>query len=191
MSLVRHTTWVAIVLLVALAMPSSAEDEFRIEVPVDDLDAYMYDDFGRRVKGRVHEGIDILAPIGTPVVAVADGVVTVARYDERPGWYLAVEHDNGWRSLYLHLDGAKPRWDGDQRGAYTAFAEAIGVDVEVSAGQVIGYVGHSGTAEIATPHTHFELRKFGRLVDPYPLVEDALRAARIEDEIERGVSPFR
>jgi murein DD-endopeptidase MepM/ murein hydrolase activator NlpD len=136
-------------------------------------------------------GIDIFASARTPILAIEDGVVTVATWDERPGWYLAIEHEGGWHSLYLHLDGREPRWRSDRRGAQTAFVYSIEVGSVVSAGDVIGYMGTSGNAQRQPPHTHFEMSFNGEPVDPYPFVESALLAAQIEVAIDRGVSPFR
>ena len=188
----RRSVLLVPILAFSLALPSMATTErFRPGLPHENLAMELSDDFGRWLKGRMHMGIDIFSPRGTPVVSVADGVVTVMTYDDRPGWYLAIQHDDGWRSLYLHLDGAEPRWSRDARGAETAYASGLVVGDEVEAGEVVGFVGTSGNAGRHPPHTHFELRFLGEAIDPYPYVMAALTAARIESAIDRGDSPYR
>jgi murein DD-endopeptidase MepM/ murein hydrolase activator NlpD len=85
-----------------------------------------------------HEGFDLYAPTGTPVLAVADGVVK--RWTgEFAGKSIHVEHSGGWTSRYMHLD----KWiaeDGQR----------------VRKGQVIGTVGTTGTKS-SKPHLHFAL----------------------------------
>ena len=175
-----------------VARPVSADDqEFRPGLPHAGLDLEISDDFGVWTRGRTHRGVDVFSPRRTPVLAVGDGVVTTLQYDDRPGWYIAIEHDGGWRSLYLHLDGAEPRWSRDLRGAETAFAPDAVPGMYVEEGQIIGFVGNSGNAQNQAPHTHFELHRDGEPVDPYPLLQAALVAAAIEDAIERGESAFR
>lgn len=116
---------------------------------------------------RSHEGIDILAEKMTPVVAVASGTVAVIR-DERGGncCMMAIDHDDGWRTWYVHLNNDTP---GTDDGMGWGFAPGIARGVRVEAGQVVGYVGDSGNAETTPPHLHFELiGPDGIEIDPYP-----------------------
>ena len=120
-----------------------------------------------RPGGRHHEGVDILAPKLTPVVAVADGTVRWM-HDTRRGdcCDLAILHDDGWRSRYIHLNDDTP---GTDDGEGYGIAPGLRVGARVRAGQLIGYVGDSGNAEHSVPHLHFELRRpDGTPVDPYP-----------------------
>jgi len=94
-----------------------------------------------------HQGIDIAASEGTPVVAAAAGTVTFAGWYGDYGRLIAIDHGNGIETRYAHLSGY-----------------AVSQGSEVSAGEVIGYVGSSGLS--TGPHLHFEVRTGGKAVDP-------------------------
>ncbi len=99
---------------------------------------------------RPHLGVDYAAPAGTPVVAIADGVVTKRGWDSGGGGNtLKLKHANNLQSAYLHLKG---------------FAKGISVGSHVSQGQVIGYVGSTGLS--TGPHLDFRLYKGGTAIDP-------------------------
>lgn len=100
-------------------------------------------------KIRAHKGVDYVAPTGTPVKAVGDGVVA---FQGRKGGYgktLILEHGGKRSTLYAHLSG---------------FAKNVAPGKRVSQGQVIGYVGSSGLATGA--HLHYEFRVDGQHRDP-------------------------
>jgi murein DD-endopeptidase MepM/ murein hydrolase activator NlpD len=104
---------------------------------------------------RRHEGVDIFAPRGTPVVAVTDGQVTRVGTDRLGGRvvWLYDEH-SGLSYYYAHLDEQHVR-----QGA------------RVRAGDVLGTVGNSGNARRAPPHLHFGVYRAGRVaIDPAPLL---------------------
>lgn len=89
-----------------------------------------------------YNAVDLAAPVGTPIVATADGEVIVAReggWNGGYGSYVVITHDNGSQTLYAHMSNVTT-YDG----------------AEVVQGQVIGSVGMSG--ETTGPHIHFELR---------------------------------
>lgn len=95
-----------------------------------------------------HEGLDISAPSGTPVVSVTDGVVvTVGESDDGYGIKVVIDHGSGLASVYAHLSSAQ-----------------VGVGQLVAAGQRIGLVGSTGRSTGA--HLHYELRTFGAQCDP-------------------------
>jgi len=130
--------------------------------------------------GGVHHGIDIMAAKMTPVVAIADGVITYYNGSGNRAWIdkygkcctLRITHDGGWVSKYIHLNNDTP---GTDDGQGWGIAPGIDVGARVTAGQLIGWVGDSGNAEGTSPHLHFELMdKDGVIVDPY----EALRAAQ-------------
>ena len=110
-----------------------------------------------RGSGRVHLGVDIGAPAGTPLVAVVSGRVTQV-YADRPGSLsgngLKITAPDGTYFFYAHMAG---------------LASGIGLGAPVRAGQVIGTIGSTGNAKIT--HLHFEVHpRGGAAVNPYPYV---------------------
>jgi murein DD-endopeptidase MepM/ murein hydrolase activator NlpD len=104
-----------------------------------------------RSGGRRHQGVDMLAPSGTPLQAVVSGWVE-HRANSLGGVTLVLLGDNGNRYYYAHLSGYE------------------GAAGPVLQGQVIGYVGDTGNAT-GVPHLHFEIRpNHGVNVNPYPSV---------------------
>ncbi len=104
--------------------------------------------------GRLHEGVDIAAPSGKPVVAVADGVITKAGRSSSYGRYVEVRHGEGLASFYAHLGRIDPR------------AKA---GVAVKGGTMIGKIGSSGTS--TGPHLHFEMRHKDRPLNPVSFID--------------------
>lgn len=96
---------------------------------------------------RFHYGVDLSAPSGTPIVASRSGVVTTATYSSSAGYYVTVDHQDGFSTKYLHM---------------THYIVSVGE--KVSAGQVIGYVGSTGTS--TGPHLHFSVLYNGSHVNP-------------------------
>jgi murein DD-endopeptidase MepM/ murein hydrolase activator NlpD len=142
--------------------------------PVKNIMSHFYDDWGE-IRGngkRVHEGIDIRAQKGSPIVAIADGRVNTISYSESSGYYIAIDHQNGWLSLYVHLDDDINGND-NLGGRNTAFADDIYLGGEVIAGQTIGYVGDSGNADGTVPHVHFEVRYMGKSYDVYDYIKSS------------------
>lgn len=107
-------------------------------------------DFGAGRGGRTHEGVDLLAPKGTPVVANVSGVVEF-RHNRRGGLSYYLHGTNGVLYYGAHL------------------ATFVGHTRHVRAGETIGTVGSSGNASGGATHLHFEkMPGGGRSVDPYP-----------------------
>ena len=111
-----------------------------------------------RPGGRLHLGVDIIAPEGNLLYAVADGTITKI-YTDRPGSLagngLRLTMDDGTYFFYAHL---------------LSFAEGIEVGTKVVAGQVIGKNGNTGNS--GTPHLHFEIHPDGgAAINPYPIVK--------------------
>ena len=128
-----------------------------------------------RSEGRSHQGIDIFAAKGTPVVAAGDGTIVRINIGQRAGRYIVIRHDDGWESLYLHLNNDTP---GTDDGLSNASVPGIVVGARVQAGELLDYVGDSGNAEETPPHLHFEMhRPDGTPTNPYP----HLRAAQSID----------
>jgi murein DD-endopeptidase MepM/ murein hydrolase activator NlpD len=97
--------------------------------------------------GRLHAGIDIGVPYGTPIHAAASGTVVLAGWTGGYGNYTCIDHGGGLATCYAH------------QSAY-----AVSTGAHVSQGQVIGYVGNTGHSFGA--HLHFEVRINGNPVDP-------------------------
>ena len=98
---------------------------------------------------RAHLGVDYAAATGTPVVAVASGVVISAGWAGGGGKQVHLRHASGLESYYLHL---------------SAFAPGIRAGARVEQGQLVGRVGSTGTA--TGPHLDYRLRRNGVFVDP-------------------------
>lgn len=99
---------------------------------------------------RPHHGVDYAAPIGTPVVAIADGTVSKKSYERGgAGYYMKVTHANGYVSTYMHL---------------SKYAKGINVGTRVKQGEVICYVGNTGGS--TGPHLDFRIHKNGQPIDP-------------------------
>jgi murein DD-endopeptidase MepM/ murein hydrolase activator NlpD len=94
---------------------------------------------------RAHTGVDYAAPTGTPVMATSDGVVTRREWAGGYGNLVEIRHANGFMTRYAHLNG---------------FSSGVRAGGRVSQGQVIGYVGMTGTA--TGPHLHYEMHRGGR-----------------------------
>ena len=97
--------------------------------------------------GRLHAGIDIGVPYGTPIHAAASGTVVLAGWNGGYGNYTCIDHGGGMATCYAH------------QSSY-----AVSSGAQVSQGQVIGYVGNTGHSFGA--HLHFEVRINGTPVDP-------------------------
>lgn len=123
---------------------------------------------------RTHNGVDMMAPKMTPIVAVKDGTVGWM-HDEQGGkcCAMALKHDDGWQSWYIHMNNDTP---GTDDGQGWGFADGIITGAHVRAGQLLGWVGDSGNAENTAPHLHFELHEpDGTVVNPTPHVDAAIR----------------
>jgi murein DD-endopeptidase MepM/ murein hydrolase activator NlpD len=127
--------------------------------PVDGATTFR-DSWGEpRPGGRGHTGVDMISPIGTPLVAIENGVIT------NPGWHYAggiglyILGDSGDSWYYAHLDG---------------YAAGIQAGTRVAAGQLIGYVGETGNA--AGPHLHLaHILPSGQYINPYPVAAELCR----------------
>lgn len=94
-----------------------------------------------------HQGVDLSANAGTPIVASRGGTVTVASYSNGAGYYVSINHGDGFSSIYMHMSNY-----------------IVSSGQKVNQGQTIGYVGNSG---IATGyHLHFGIATGGSYVNP-------------------------
>jgi len=97
---------------------------------------------------KAHQGVDLAAPCPTPIIASRSGVVIFAKYSSSAGYYVTIDHQDGYRSTYMHM---------------CDFPE-VKVGDRVAAGQVIGCVGSTGWS--TGNHLHFGISKNGAYVDP-------------------------
>ena len=114
---------------------------------------------------RPHHGVDYAAPSGTPVYSVGDGVVTAKGWDNKGGGnYLKIKHNSTYTTEYMHLKG---------------FAKGINQGTHVSQGQLIGYVGMTGSA--TGPHLDYRVFKNGTAIDPLRMDLPAVDPIKPED----------
>lgn len=106
---------------------------------------------------RMHKGIDIPGPIGTPVYATADGIVGRAQWVNGYGNFIELEHGNETETRYGHL--SKLMVEPNQR---------------VHRGQLIGLMGSTGRS--TGSHLHYEIRIAGQAINPLPFVTGSERA---------------
>jgi murein DD-endopeptidase MepM/ murein hydrolase activator NlpD len=118
--------------------------------------------FRADVAGKWHHGEDLVAPFGTPLLAVADGTLFSVGWNDIGGWRLWLRDAAGNEFYYAHLS------------AYSPLAIA---GKRVQAGDVLGFVGDSGDAEGGPPHLHFEIHPveflqygYDGAVAPYPFL---------------------
>lgn len=142
-----------------------AAGEVTLTIPVQGVTtAQLRDTFSEaRSEGRVHEALDIMAPRGTPVLAVADGTVEKL-FTSVPGGLTIYQFEPSGRYAYYyaHLD---------------RYADGLQEKQEIRRGEVIGYVGSTGNADPSAPHLHFAIFELGperqwwkgTAINPYPV----------------------
>lgn len=99
-----------------------------------------------------HLGVDYAAPVGTPIWAAASGIVSFRGPSGGAGNLVAIRHDGGLETYYMHM---------------SKFADAAKVGQHVAAKTVIGYVGSTGLS--TGPHLHFGIKQNGVFIDPSKL----------------------
>jgi murein DD-endopeptidase MepM/ murein hydrolase activator NlpD len=122
---------------------------------------------------RLHKGIDIFAPKGTEIVAVADGIVSYIGDQPKGGHCLWLTTENGSSFYYAHLD----RW-----------ASGLYEGMEVQSGDLLGYVGNTGNAKYTPSHLHFGVNQNDEMVNPFPLLAKAMlvQHARVHVSLTGG-----
>ncbi len=130
--------------------------------------------FGKRLHPilqivRPHNGIDILVPTGTPVVAPGDGVIQSAGRGGGLGNYVRIKHENaGYVTTYAHL---------------SRIAKNVRRGVRVNRGEVIGFSGNTGLSK--APHLHYEVRKIdGSPVNPVFFFAPSMTPTAYRDLLE-------
>jgi murein DD-endopeptidase MepM/ murein hydrolase activator NlpD len=142
----------------------------------DTFGAYRSD-----IPGNWHHGEDIVAPLGTPLLAVADGTVFSVGWNTLGGWRLWLRDDRGNDFYYAHLSAYSP----------------LAVEgARVRAGDVLGFVGNTGDADGGIPHVHFEIHPvdllplgYDGVVAPYPFLVAWRRAEDVSFDAGRRYVP--
>ena len=134
----------------------AGEKKFRVTAPVAGEEIFGYSmealSYNQTTRDwRVHNGVDIAAPEGTPVLAAADGTVYTAYEDDTMGTTVVIRHSGGYTTRYSSLDKNLPVKAGDQ----------------VTAGQTVGYVGSTALVESTLgSHVHFSVTSQDKPMDP-------------------------
>ena len=123
----------------------------------------MTSGFGMRIHPvlggrRGHKGIDLASPIGTPVHAPADGVISRADWFSSYGLFVSIEHGGSLQTRFGHMSRLN-----------------VAAGQTVKKGDIIGYVGTTGRS--TGPHLHYEVRVAGNAVNPMPYMQGDVRLA--------------
>jgi len=141
----------------------------KLAIPVEGIKAEQLSDTFGQARGaeRQHEAMDIMAPKGSKVIAVADGKI-VKLFNSKPGGLTVYQFDptEKYSYYYAHLD---------------RYAEGLKEGQQVKQGDLLGYVGTTGNADIKAPHLHFAVFELtpqkewwkGTAVNPYPMLAPA------------------
>jgi murein DD-endopeptidase MepM/ murein hydrolase activator NlpD len=140
--------------------------------PLDNLELReLGDSFAALRMGRLrHNAIDIMRPLGDPLVAVVDGMVEKLHNSRLGGISLyLLDSEKRYRFYYAHLD---------------RYAEGIVEGRQVRKGDLLGYVGKTGNARWTAPHLHFQVMtteptgswwKAAQVLNPYPILRDLVQ----------------
>lgn len=125
---------------------------------------------------KLHSGVDLAAPYGTPIYAAGDGVIVRSGWVSGYGRMVEIQHANGYSSRYGHM---------------SRFADRDAPGVRVRQGQIIGYVGSSGIS--TGNHVHFEVRINGTPVDPLSvkLPRDKSLATKYDRTFKRTIAQIK
>jgi murein DD-endopeptidase MepM/ murein hydrolase activator NlpD len=142
---------------VAIALPA-INPQGGLASPSPLLAIHLTSGFGMRVHPilggmRMHSGVDLAAPAGSPIFATYSGKVTSAGWAGGYGLSAAVESDSGVQTRFGHMSRV-----------------IVSRGQSVRKGDLIGYVGSSGLS--TGPHLHYEVRLKGQAVDPVPLLKE-------------------
>jgi len=123
-----------------------------MKTPIDG--AQLSSNFGMRKHpilgySQMHKGVDFAAPKGTPIYAGGNGVIEYAGYNGGYGKYIRIRHNNSYKTVYAHLSG---------------FKKNISKGKRVNQGDIIGYVGSTGSS--TGPHLHYEILFQNKQINP-------------------------
>jgi murein DD-endopeptidase MepM/ murein hydrolase activator NlpD len=146
------------ILYVHIAGLYTKSADTRLSMPLKDVKKSQIANTWHAARGeRQHEGQDIFAPRGTPIVSATSGYVVKIGEDNLGGHTVSVVGDGGRKYYYAHLD---------------SYARNLEVGDYVTRTTVLGYVGSTGNADDTPPHLHFGVYTATGAIDPLPLLKD-------------------
>ena len=151
-----------LILVARIAQLYNAEPDQQLAMPVAGVSKSQVNDSWHAPRSggeRQHQGQDIFAPRGTPVLSATDGYVVSVAENKLGGRTVSVVGAGGRIYYYAHLDG---------------YANDIGVGNRVTSQTVLGYVGTTGNAVGTSPHLHFGVYSSRGAINPLPLLSDRL-----------------
>lgn len=131
----------------------------RLAMPLEDVSRREVADTWQapRGTGRRHEGQDIFAPRGTPILSATKGIIYKIGENNLGGQTVSVIGSGGRVYYYAHLD---------------SYARGLKVGDSVTTRTVLGYVGTTGNAQGTPPHLHFGVYAVGGAINPLPMLAD-------------------
>ena len=125
---------------------------------------------------RAHYGVDYGAPVGTPVQATADGMVTFAGWNGASGRMVRIRHKNAYETMYLHL---------------RSFGPGIRSGARIKSGDIVGYVGSSGDS--TGPHLDYRITRNGSYLNPLSAKFDPVEPLGQEplEDFKRQIEKYR
>lgn len=121
---------------------------------------------------RKHEGEDIMAPLGDYIVSPTEAVVIAKGTGDSAGNYVSTANPGGETFIYMHLD---------------AFADDLKVGTVLDKGDLIGYVGDTGSAKGSGTHLHFEIRLNRTATDPFPRLTEVFTLKQRIDAVTKAI----
>ena len=155
-----------LVLYAHVARLSMQEPDTKLAMPLADVSKRQIADTWHAPRGtdRLHEGQDIFAPKGTPILSATNGYVYNIGENNLGGQTVSVIGAGGRVYYYAHLD---------------AYAPGLQIGDRVNTRTVLGYVGTTGNAQGTPPHLHFGIYTSSGAINPLPLLSD--RTAPLND----------
>jgi peptidoglycan LD-endopeptidase LytH len=145
----------------------------KIAMPLEDVSKKkIADTWGApRGIGRSHEGQDIFAPKGTPILSATNGYIYKIGENNLGGQTVSVISSGGRVYYYAHLD---------------SYARGIEVGDRVTTRTILGYVGTTGNAQGTPPHLHFGIYTFTGAINPLPLLTDRIAPTVTKNKENEG-----
>ena len=149
--------------------------ETRLAMPLEDVRKKEITDTwaAPRGDGRKHEGQDIFAQRGTPILSATSGYIYNIGENNLGGQTVSVISKGGRVYYYAHLD---------------SYARGIKIGDRVSTRTVLGYVGTTGNAQGTPPHLHFGVYTFSGAINPLPMLTDRIPPAVTRQEPRRVIN---